>query len=307
MVEVKERTGMKERLFISGVNGLLGQKVAQAALGRMEVFGGDVQKIGVVEEVVYERLDITDRTAVMGAMERIQPAGVVHTAAMTDVDRCEIERMQAWEVNVEGTRNVATACAQMGAWMVHLSTDYVFDGSAGPYGEDDPVHPLNYYGITKWESEKVIQACLADAVTVRTMVLYGWGIDTRLNFVTWVIQKLSEGQTMSVVTDQWGNPTYADDLAQALVDLLERRVSGCLHYAGWDYWTRHEMALEIARQMGVNADLLCSITTAELDQPAPRPLRSGLKTRKARALLGRTPRGFREGLGQVLRGMGKVC
>lgn len=297
---------MEKRLFVSGVNGLLGQRVARAALGCMEVFGGDVQQAGVVEGVAYETLDITDRGAVMEAMECIQPAGVVHTAAMTNVDLCETEREQAWVVNVEGTRHVAAACARTGAWMVHLSTDYVFDGTAGPYAEDDPAHPLSYYGVTKWESEKAVRACLADAMIVRTMVLYGWGIGTRPNFVTWAIQELGEGRTVRIVTDQWGNPTFADDLARALVDLVERRVSGCVHYAGRDYWTRYEMVLEIARQMGADVDLVCPTTTAELGQPARRPLRSGLKTHKMEELLGRKPMAFREGLEQVLRQMGNI-
>jgi len=244
--------------------------------------------------------DLADGETVRRALVGADPEVVVHTAAWTDVDGCERDRDRAWRVNAEGTRYVAETCRELGAKVVYVSTDCVFDGEAGPYGEGDPPHPINYYGWMKWAGELAVLGASEENLVVRTMVLYGWGEGVRPNFVLWLMGELSQGRAVRIATDQWGNPTFADDLAEAILDLLEAGCRGMVHYAGGDFWTRYEMALEVAQGIGADEGLIRPVKTSQLGQVAKRPLRSGLKTWTAERVLGRRPVGFREGLERTM-------
>jgi len=278
------------RLVVTGSTGLLGGKLLKAAWKR----GWDVVGISRKEA------DLADGEAVRRVLIGVAPEAVVHAAAWTNVDGCEQDRERAWTVNAEGTRYVAETCRELGAKVAYVSTDYVFEGEDGPYGEGDPPHPINYYGWTKWAGELAVLGASEENIVVRTMVLYGWGEGVRPNFVLWLMKRLSEGEEVRVVTDQWGNPTFADDLAEAILDLLEAGCKGVVHYAGGDFWTRYDMALEVARRLGTDERLILPVTTSQLGQVAKRPLRSGLKTWRAEMILGRRPVGFREGLERTM-------
>ncbi|HIE05076.1 MAG TPA: dTDP-4-dehydrorhamnose reductase [Candidatus Latescibacteria bacterium] len=282
------------RVVVTGSTGLLGRKVLRTALGR----GWDA--VGISRKDA----ELSDGGAVRKALSKLSPDVVVHTAAWTDVDGCEKDRERAWMVNVEGTRHIAEACREFGAKVVYISTDYVFDGRYGPYGEEVLPHPLNYYGWTKLGGEVAVLSSSEGNLVVRTMVLYGWAEGVRSNFVLWLLENLWEGRRVKVVTDQWGNPTLADDLAEAVLDLLEAGCSGIVNYAGGDFWTRYEMALEVAGRLGVDQGLIVPVRTDQLGQVAKRPLRSGLKTWRAEEILGRRPMGFRKGLTCTLTQMG---
>lgn len=279
---------------MTGSTGLLGRKVLKAALGR----GWDA--VGMSRK----EAELSDREAVKEVLIKLSPDVVVHTAAWTDVDGCERDRKRAWTVNAEGTRHIAEICRELGAKVVYISTDYVFDGRDGPYGEDALPHPINYYGWTKLAGEIAVLSSSEGNLVVRTMVLYGWAEGARSNFVLWLLENLGEGRKVKVVTDQWGNPTLADDLAEAVLDLSEAGCSGVVNYAGGDFWTRYEMALEVAGRIGADQGLIVPVRTDQLGQVAERPLRSGLKTWRAEEILGRRPVGFREGLARTLVQMG---
>ena len=275
-------------LCVTGGNGLLGMKLAGLASRSFRVFSADVQEGPSLElpNTEYVRTDVVDPAQVEGLLLRAKPEAVFHTAAFTDVDGCEIHRERAWSVNVTGTENVASACRRHGVRMIHLSTDYVFDGAAGPYSETDAPNPVSHYGRTKLESERIVQSLLPVALIARTMVLYGYAAGARDNFVTWLVAALSRRTPVRIVTDQYGHPTLADDLARALMLLFERNAAGILHAAGAEWLNRFEFAVKAAEVFGLDSSLITPTTSDAFKQPAPRPLRSGLKTDKLRGAFG---------------------
>jgi dTDP-4-dehydrorhamnose reductase len=286
---------------VTGGNGLLGMKLTDLASRSFRVFSADLQDGPFLElrNVEYVRTDIVDSEKVDSLLRRANPEAVFHTAAFTDVDGCEIHKEAAWSVNVTGTENMALACRRYGVRLIHLSTDYVFDGIAGPYSETDMPNPVSHYGRTKLESERIVRSLLPDALIARTMVLYGYARGARDNFVTWLVEALGRGTPVRIVTDQFGNPTLADDLARALLLLFEKNAVGIVHTAGGEWLNRFEFAVKTAEAFGLDASLITPTTSEAFKQPAPRPLRSGLKTDKIEREFGFRFSTAAEGLRQV--------
>ncbi len=227
-------------------------------------------------EFPYLQLDITDAGVVRELLARLRPEAVIHTAAFTAVDACETQRDLSWRVNVEGTANVAAACREIDARLVHVSTEYLFDGENGPYTEEDPPHPISHYGLTKLESEKAVRERCSDWVIGRTTVLFGHAPNVRPSFVAWLADKLSRGERVRVVDDQIGSPTLADNLAQMLLALLDSDRGGVYNTVGDTILDRHAFAVMEADLFGLDPSLIDRIKTSELGQPAPRPLKAGL-------------------------------
>ena len=281
------------KLLITGSNGLLGQRLIARAPADAQIIPTFHSHPGIQPN--FELLDVTEGGQVESLLERIRPDWVIHTAALTDVDGCELKRDLAWRTNVVGTENIARACESRGTGLLHVSTDYVFDGTSGPYDETAPTHPINIYGMTKLEAEQRVLSVKSHAAVVRTIVLYGYSTGVRPNFVTWLIQSLQNAGSVRVVTDQWGNPTLADDLADFLITLCKKRATGLFHFAGPDLLTRHEMALRVCRRFGLDGTVV-PISTSELGQSARRPLRSGLKTDLVQRRFQIRPKSFDDGL-----------
>jgi dTDP-4-dehydrorhamnose reductase len=288
-------------LLVTGGNGLLGGKLVESACRSHHAVSLDIQEkpFAIFANSEYIRCDITDKNRIENVLGNTKPDFVFHTAAFTDVDGCETQKNKAWAVNVLGTESVASACRRFGIRLIHMSTDYVFDGNSGPYGETDIPNPINYYGKTKLESEKIVQSLLHDAVIARTMVLYGFALFVRNNFVTWLVHKLKRREPVRIVDDQYGNTTLADDLAQALLLLYEKNAKGIYHTSGEEWLNRYEFALKIAEAFDLDQSLISPTTSDAYKQPAPRPLRSGLKTDKMRAEFGFVFSSTSEGLRQV--------
>jgi dTDP-4-dehydrorhamnose reductase len=268
------------RILITGGNGLLGTKVIEQALTLPEIdvistSRGSCQN-GYLGTFPFSQLDITDAAAVDRVLSEHRPDVVIHTAAMTNVDGCETHRDEAWAINVDGTQHVARACREVGARLVHLSTEYVYDGTAGPYRETDPVNPLVWYARTKWESEERVRAILDDAAVGRTTIIVGHAPHVRPNFVLWLVNQLRDGKKANIVTDQVGSPTLADNLSEMVLALALSDTRGVYHTAGDTVIGRYDYARLIAEVFDLDAALLVPITTAELNQPAPRPLNAGL-------------------------------
>lgn len=274
---------------------MLGRKLASQRRDDVRVVA-TARSSPPASQTPFEQLDVTDARQVETLMERIRPDWVVHAAALTDVDRCEVERELARRVNVAGTENVVRACERRGIGLVSLSTDYVFDGVAGPYAETDPTNPLSYYGLTKREGEKYVLAMKCPAGVVRTIVLFGYAPSVRENFVTWLVRSLRQGKPVRVVTDQWGTPTLADDLADFLIDFCRKNLSGLFHFAGADLLSRYDMAIKTCGVFGLDERLVTPISTGDLRQVAPRPLRSGLRTDRVRQTFQVHPRSFEDSL-----------
>ena len=232
-------------------------------------------------------LDVGDPARVQRVVADARPDVVFLTAALTAVDYCEDHEEEARAINVEGPRAAGEAGRRVGARLVFYSTEYVFDGSAGPYGEDDPIQPQGAYARSKADGELAVREAIQDHLVLRTTVVFGWDRASK-NFGMQVWERLGAAQRMRVPCDQIGNPTLADFLAETSVELVERGVAGeTINVVGLDRLPRSDFAVRLAHRLGLDADLIDPVTTAELQQRAPRPLNAGLKTDKLASILGR--------------------
>ena len=244
----------------------------------------------------WYRSDISDRGKTGMAITCARPELVVHLAAATDVDECERDPDKAFRVNRDGARNVAEACAKCSAGMVYLSTDYVFDGLAGPYTELDEPDPINVYGLSKLEGERAAADMLDDLAVVRVSVPFGRRRDGAHNFISRLQEELSAGNTVKVVTDQRTTPAFLDELAEFLWTIIRNRIRGIIHYGTSDRLSRYEMAVELCRVMGYPPELVLPVKTSDLRLLARRPLESGFVTERARDILKYPPVTFHEAL-----------
>jgi dTDP-4-dehydrorhamnose reductase len=241
-------------------------------------------------------LDISDAAAVDALVADVAPGLVLLPAAQPNVDRCELEPAESERINVGGTRHVAAAAARVGARLVYFSTDYVFDGRAGPYAPDAATGPINVYGRHKLAAEGIVRAATPDHLIVRACGVYGYQ-PTGKNFVMALARLAAAAEPMRVPSDQWGTPTLAESIAEAVRELALAGHRGIVHPVGPDYLTRIDFARLAAEVFGYGSDFLQPVTTPELKQPAARPLRGGVDNRSTQALLRTTKLvGAREGL-----------
>lgn len=286
----------QRRLLITGANGLLGSKISKLSADFTIIPTHRTQPL----QADSLKLDLASRKEVTDTIAKLQPEIVIHTASETNVDKCEIEKEHAWKVNVEGTRNIAQACQKVKAKLVFISTDYVFDGKRGFYNEEDYPVPLNYYGITKLEAEKEVARNCNDHVILRTSVLYGWH-PWKVNFATWVINKLKKSQEIKVVEDHINTPTLVDNLAEITLETAEKDLRGLYHASGSQRINRFEFAKQIAITFNLNSDLVGPIKMNELTSwVAKRPRDSSLDTGKIQKQLIAKPLNIMQGL-QILK------
>jgi dTDP-4-dehydrorhamnose reductase len=286
----------KPKIVVTGCNGLLGQKVVELAGPRYRIVGIDLQKKPLASVDEYVIMDISQRKAVLDAVDKISPTSIVNSAAFTNVDACERKRDLAWKVNVDGVKHLLEASQKVNSRLIHISSDYVFDGRAGPYSEDASPHPLGFYGMTKLESERVLSASKSPWAVVRTCVLYGWADGVRLNFVLWIRAQLTAGKYVRAAIDQYSNPTLADNLAEGILTLLKGKHSGVYHIGGADYISRWAFARKIAQVFELNQELITPVISSQLSQRAPRPHWGGLKTARTAKKLALKMIGVQAGL-----------
>lgn len=289
-----------KRVLITGSNGLLGQKLVEilsnSPVYSMLLVSKQPTSVFHEEKLRYRQLDISRKQDVIHLVEEFEPHVIINAAAMTNVDKCEGEREAAWRANVSGVEHLVYAAKFVGARIIQLSTDYVFDGKHGPYSERDRPNPLSYYGRTKLASENLLQTSGVPATIVRTMVLYGIGFGVKLNFALWLLKNLNDGKPLRVVDDQIANPTLADDVAYAILKVVELERTGIYHVAGPDLVSRYDFALALARTFNFNKKLITPVKTSAMKQPAPRPLKSGFITLKAQTDLDLKISGIDHGL-----------
>jgi dTDP-4-dehydrorhamnose reductase len=274
---------LRNRVLITGANGLLGQQLISVFRGDYEVhaLGLQAQPRLSAGNFQYHQGDITDRALLRELNQKIVPKFIINAAAFTDVDGSETQRELCWKVNVTGVENLVYAAQKVHARLIHVSTDYVFDGKAGPYREEHQPNPLGFYARAKLAGENALLNGKAVFAIARTMVLYGSGCEIRPNFVTWLLAQLRGGKTVRIVDDQFGNPTLASELAQALRVLAESGRHGIYHISGSEMIARYEFAVKIAEVFNHDTALIQPIKTSDLKQAAPRPLRSGFDISKA--------------------------
>lgn len=301
------------RILITGTNGLLGQHLVKlfsknpqwevTATARGE------NRLKETSGYNYLPLDISDRSQVAEVIDRAKPDCIIHSAAMTQVDDCEKNKTACWHTNVESVAYLIEKSRERGSFFTLLSTDFIFNGEAGPYAEDAIPDPISYYGMSKLAAEMLIQGSGLDYAILRTVLVYGIAEDmSRSNIVLWVKNSLEQGKKIKVVDDQWRTPTLVQDLAmgcQRTIEKYQKKLSsggwpsGVFNISGKDLLTPYQMALKVADHFKLDKTLIERADASTFSQAARRPAKTGFILDKARKELGYEPRGFEEGLAVV--------
>lgn len=290
-------------ILVTGSNGLLGQAVSKMFIRETDhdIMLTSAEDGSYVKDIhEYHTLDITRKDDVKKIASEFIPDVIVNCAAFTNVDLCETERELSWKINVDGVKNLIIAARKYNARVIHFSTDYVFDGKNGPYSEEDVPNPISFYGREKLASENALKTSDVNHTIIRTLVLYGTGEKVKSNFVLWMIDKLKNNEPVNIVTDQISNVTMIEDLALGTMRIVDRGCSGIYNIAGNDILSRYDFAMKVCEVFGYDKGLVRPITSELLNQPAPRPMKSGLTTYKAEAELGFRTMDSLEGL-QLLK------
>jgi dTDP-4-dehydrorhamnose reductase len=289
-----------KRVLICGSNGLFGQRLALmlSPQTEYEVLNTSRKRSFVFDDRLfdYTQLDITKKSDVKSLVSSFHPTTIINAAAAADVDWCEQHREEAWKINVVGVENLIEAARKVGARLIHISTDYIFDGTHGPYSEDDKPNPISYYGKSKLASENAVRIAGIPYTIFRTIVLYGNGIGIRDNFPTWVVKNLRACRTIHCSDDQLSNPTHVNDLAFAAVKGFELNRDGIYHICGSERVSRYQFAVRTAELFGLDAGLIQRVKSSDLNQTAPRPLVTGFVTLKAQTEFGMHPMDITQGL-----------
>jgi dTDP-4-dehydrorhamnose reductase len=292
----------KTSILVTGSNGLLGQKLTDLLLTYPNVMlhasGTGKNRHPISTGYTYHTLDITDVDSVTKLLNTINPDVVIHSAAMTMVDACESEKNTCDQINIQATRHLANACARRNIHLVHVSTDFIFDGLKGAdYNEEDVPNPVSYYGMSKWKGELCVMASGVSYSILRTVLVYGVVADmSRSNIVLWAKGALEKGQPLRVVNDQWRSPTLAEDLAQGCALAALQRARGIFNICGKETYRIDDMVRKIAIFWNHDPAQIHEINSESLQQPAKRPVHTGMSIQKAQDILGYAPKTFEEGL-----------
>ncbi len=282
-------------LLIIGSTGLLGSYLWKTAQSRYNLLGIHYGESQFPDEST--ELDITRKQSITKFLEDHRPNHVILTSAMTNVDYAEEHPREARALNTEAPANIAKVCARIGAHLIYISTDFVFDGNQSSYVESDTPNPLSVYGQTKYEGEIRVQQNYPAALIARSCVLYGVNPpERRQNYVSWVLSSLREEKHLRIVTDQYNTPTYAGDLALILLRFLNTEKSGIFHTCGSECLSRYDFALKIAKEFNLSRDLITPITSVDLMQKAKRPKWACLSTAKLQEHLEHVPFNIAQGL-----------
>ena len=299
-----------KRFLITGANGLLGQKLVgllaqQADVDLIATARGE-NRLPISASYTYRQMDITDRQQIFDVITDVRPDAVIHGAAMTDVDKCELDKEACWAQNVTATESIVVACEATGAFLCHVSTDFIFDGKDGPYNEEAEGNPISFYGWSKYAAERVVMSSSLQWAIARTVLVYGIAHDmSRSNIILWVKKSLEDGKIIKVVTDQFRSPTLAEDLATGCALIAKRQATGIFNISGKEVLTPHEMAIQTADYFGLDKSLITEATAATFTQTARRPPRTGFIIDKAQRELGYEPRSFLEGIAVLAGQLGR--
>ena len=291
-----------KKVVITGSNGLLGQKLVKLFLSKanweIHALSRGSNRLHHKEGYTYYNIDLLDKPNLINTLDQIKPDVIIHTAAMTNVDACEQKQQECDRMNIDVVENILSYCKGRGVYLVHLSTDFIFDGTKGEiYKEDDIPHPVNYYGLSKWRSEEMINASKIDCAILRTILVYGLVDDLdRSNIVLWVKNSLENEKDIYVVTDQLRMPTYAEDLAEACWLAVEARANGVYNVSSNHLMSIYDIALSIADAFGLDKKWIHPVETKDLSLPAKRPLSTGFDLDKSVAEINLPSYSFKERL-----------
>jgi dTDP-4-dehydrorhamnose reductase len=289
------------KVLITGSNGLLGQKLV------------DLYKINSSVELIatargadrypdktgytYASLDITQKNEVDAVLDLYKPDVVINTAAMTNVDACESEKEACDALNVQAVDFLVDACNRNHIHFVHVSTDFIFDGTHGPLTEEEKPSPVSYYGLSKVKAEEIVQSKSKSWAIARTVLVYGIVSDmSRSNIVLWAKGALESGKSINVVADQFRTPTLAEDLAQGCALIAEQKATGVYNISGKNFMSVYDLVVQVADYWNLDKSLLHLSSSEGIKQPAKRPPITGFRLEKAISILGYNPKSFQEGL-----------
>lgn len=293
---------MSNKILITGSNGLLGQKLIHALKHKHQLLATSLGDCLVSDKSAfeYEPLDITDKKAVQSLVYNFKPDVIINTAAMTNVDGCEDHKQACDELNVEAVDHLVQSCKKNNTHLIHISTDFIFDGKDGPYSETDTPNPLSYYGMSKLKSEKIVTSSSINWTILRTIILYGTAENLqRNNIVLWGRQALKDQAPLNIIDDQYRAPTLAEDLAQACQLAIDKKAYGIYNASGKDIMSIYEMIERMADFYKCDKSNIKRISSSTLNQKARRPPKTGFILDKSINELGYSPHSFEEGL-QIL-------
>jgi len=295
-----------KKVLITGANGFLGQHLVNLLLKKgyevIAVAKGESRlPFKASEKFRYYEVDITNDFLLHAVLEKEIPDTIVHAAAMTQPDDCQLNPSTCEAVNVQATAQLLLSAESFSRHFIYISTDFVFDGEKGDYKEDDVMNPVSWYGFTKVQAESIVQTSDIPFAIVRTCLVYGNALTgTRSNIVGWVKKSISAGKHIKVVSDQWRTPTYVEDLAKGILLVIEKGATGVYHISGKDKLTPYDMAMQTAAFCKLDDALIENVDAASFSQPAKRPPKTGFDISKARKELGFEPISFEEGLRKTL-------
>jgi dTDP-4-dehydrorhamnose reductase len=298
----------RKKILITGSNGLLGQKLVYKLINHpayeLVATARGHNRLVKKEGYLYETLDITSKEQTQQVFSKYMPEIIINTAAMTNVDACETDREGAYAMNtasvkyqVETLENLQQQHPDYKPHYIHLSTDFIFDGTRGPLDETEKPNPLSYYAESKLKAENIVMASKVHWAIARTVLVYGI-VDnmSRSNIVLWVKSNLEQGKQINVVDDQFRTPTLAEDLADGCILIAEKGASGIYNISGKDYLSILELARRVADYYHLDKSLINPSKSADIKQPAKRPPNTGFIIEKAKRDLGYNPHSFEEGI-----------
>lgn len=295
------------KVFVTGANGLLGQHLIRQLVeeGKFVIHatgkGPSRLPYGQGNGVTYHELDITDFKRSQSLVEKLSPHIIIHAAAVTQPNECATDKTNCWKTNVGATRTLIKASQKTKSYFIYLSTDFVFDGTDGPYDEHAAPNPVNDYGESKLLGEEIVEMSGLHWAIVRTVLVYGGKVPGgRPNFIQWVKDKLTAGEKIKVVNDQFRTPTYVEDLAKGIILVLLKHAKGIYHISGREMCTPYQLALLVANVLKADDSLIEQVTAETFKEPAKRPAKTGFIITKAVKELGYVPVKLEDGVKRVL-------
>ena len=289
------------KVIITGSNGLLGQSLLALLLKEKEkynVFGfSRGENRSGRDDFSYLSIDLTKEENLKKTIREVQPNFIINTAAITLVDDCESNKEACDRLNIDVVQWLTEIAGEVNAHLIHLSTDFIFDGIKGYYKETDIPNPVSYYGLSKVKSEQVLLKSKIDYTILRTILVYGKVFSmSRSNIVLWVKSMLEQGKEITIVNDQFRMPTYVDDLAMACKIVVDKKATGIYHISSNELLSVFEIAQEVATVFQLDKNLIKPISSSALNQTAKRPPKTGFDLSKTNKDLGLYPKSFREDL-----------
>ncbi len=295
------------KVLVTGANGLIGQHLIRQLVeeGKFTIHatGKGISRLpyGTGNGVTYHAVDLTDFKKAQALVEKISPHIIIHTAAMSQPNDCAADKTACWKTNVGATRVLVKGAQKAKSYFIYVSTDFVFDGTEGPYDEHASPNPINDYGESKLLAEEIVEMSGLHWAIVRTVLVYGDKVPGgRANFVLWVKEKLEADEAIKVVNDQQRTPTFVEDVAKGIVLIVMKHAKGIYHISGKDMCTPYQLAIMIAQFMNKDTALITPVTAATFKEPAKRPLKTGFIITKAVKELGYVPVKLEEGIRSVL-------